>query len=148
MWQRLELVSQRSVFEVLKRTCAGGAGGVVGIEQGLDGALAEERAGDAGGDAVAGHVGQFLIHELRGIGVALADEAGVEPLLGDALELAEEMELRLLAGVAPFRVEQALGDVEEQRGRPHVAQVLQVQVHALADDAGVARDGRADEVGA
>ena len=51
----------------------------------------------------------FLIHELRRIGAALADEAGVEPLLGDALELTEQMELRLLAGVAPFRVEQAAG---------------------------------------
>ena len=71
----------------------------------------------AGGDPVAGHVGQFLIHELRGIGAAFADEAGVEPLLGDALELAEQMELRLLAGIAPFRVEQALGEVEDERAR-------------------------------
>ena len=102
----------------------------------------------AGGDPVAGHVGQFLIHELRGIGAAFADEAGVEPLLGDALELAEEVELRLLAGVAPLRVEQPLGDVEDERGRPHVAQMLEAHVHAFADDAGVARDGRPDEVGA
>ena len=70
-----------------------------------------------------------------GIGAALADEAGVQPLLGDALELAEQVELRLLAGIAPLRVEQALGEVEDQRGRPHVAQVLEVQVHAFADDA-------------
>ena len=105
-------------------------------------------AGDAGGDAVAGHVGQFLIHEQRGIGAAFADEAGVEPLLGDALELAEEVELRLLAGVAPFRVEQRWVTWKTQRRGPHVAQVLEVQVHAFADDAGVARDRRADEVGA
>ena len=96
---------------------------------------------------VAGHVGQLLVHELRGIGAALADEAGVEPLLGDALELAEEVELRLLAGIAPLGVEQPLGEVEDERGRPHVAEVLEVQVHALADDAGVARDRWADEVG-
>ena len=82
-----------------------------------------------------------------GIGAAFADEAGVEPLLGDALELAEQVELGLLAGIAPFGVEQALGDVEEQRGRPHVAQVFQVQVDAFADDAGVPGDRRADEVG-
>ena len=125
-----------------------GAGGVVRIEQRLDRTLADELPGDGGGDAVAGHVGQFLIHEQRGIGAALADEAGVEPLLGDALELAEQVELRLLAGVAPLRVEQPLGDVEDERGRPHVAQVLEVHVHAFADDAGVARDRRADEVGA
>ena len=30
---------------------------------------------------------------------------------------------------------------------PHVAQVFEVHVHAFADDAGVPRDGRADEVG-
>ena len=70
-----------------------------------------------------------------GIRAALADEAGVEPLLGDALELAEQVELRLLAGVAPLRVEQALREVEQQRRRPHVVQVLEVQVHAFADDA-------------
>ncbi len=46
----------------------GGAGGVVGIEQRLDGTLAEELPGDGRGDAVAGHVGQFLIHEQRRIG--------------------------------------------------------------------------------
>ena len=101
----------------------------------------------AGGDAVAGHVGQLLVHELRRIGAALADQAGVEPLLGDALELAEQIELGLLAGVAPLGVEQTLGEVEEQRGRPHVAQVLEVQVHAFADDAGVAGDRRADQIG-
>ena len=50
------------------------------------------------------------------------------------------MELGLLSGVAPFRVKQALRNVEEQRGRPHIAQVLQVEVHAFADDAGVPCD--------
>ena len=112
------------VLEVLKRTCRRGAGGIVGIEQRLDGPFAKELPGDAGGDAVAGHVGQLLIHELRGIGVTLADETGVEPLLGDALELAEQMQLRLLAGIAPLGVEQPLGDVEHKRGRAHVAQML------------------------
>ena len=134
-------------FRRVEADVPGRAGRVVGIEQRLDWAFAEELPGDGRGDAVAGHVGQFLVHELRRIGVAFADEAGVEPLLGDALELAEEVELRFLAGIAPFRVEQALSEVEEQRGRPHVAQMLEVQVDALADDAGVARDRWADEVG-
>ena len=87
--------------------------------------------GDGGGDPVAGHVRQLLVHEQRGIGAALADEAGVEPLLGDALELAEEVELRLLAGIAPFRVEQPVGEVEDERRGPHVAKMLQAHVHAL-----------------
>ena len=60
------------------------------------GPLADECAGDAGGDPVAGHVGELLIHELRRIGAALADEVAVEPLLGDALELTEQVELRRL----------------------------------------------------
>ena len=37
--------------------------------------------------------------------------------------------------------------VEEQRGRPHVAQVFEVEIDTLADDAGVLRDRRADEIG-
>ena len=124
-----------------------GPGGIVGVEQGLDRPRALQRTGDAGSDAVAGHVGQLLVHEERGIGVALADEAGVEPLLGDALELTEEVELRLLAGVAPLGVEQVLGEREEERGLPHVPKVPERHVHGLADDAGVARDGRSDQVG-
>ena len=73
--------------------------------------------------------------QLRRVGAALADEAGVEPLLRDALELAEQVELRLLAGVAPLRVEQPLRQVEQQRRRPHVLEVLEGQVAVLADDA-------------
>ncbi len=111
------------------------------------GRLPIELRGDAGGDPIARHVREFLIHELGGIGAAFADEAGVEPLLGDALELAEEMELGFLAGIAPFSVEQSLGEVEHQRGGAHVAQVLQIHVHAFTDDAGVSGYGRADQIG-
>ena len=67
-----------------------------------------KRARDAGGDALAGHVGQLLVFELGGIGAALANQIFVEPLLGDALELAEKMKLRVFARIAPFGVEQAL----------------------------------------
>ena len=63
----------------------------------------------------------FLIHQLGRISAALADETGVEPLFCDAFELAEQIEPWFSPRIAPFRVEQALGDVEEQRGRPHVA---------------------------
>ena len=115
-------------------------GGVVGIEQRLDGTCAFQRASDAGGDLVAGHVGEFLVHEDRRVGVTPADETRVKPLLGDALELAEEMETRRFAGVAPFGVEQALGDVEEKRRGAQVSEVFQIHVHALPDDASVARD--------
>ena len=77
---------------------------------------------DGGGDPLAGHVGQLLILELRRIGAALADETAVEPLLGDALELAEEVEFRLFAGVAPFGVEQVRVSWKTSVRGPHVAQ--------------------------
>ena len=102
MWQRrgvgLPAVGLRRVeVDVLR-----GAGGVVRIEHGLDRPLADELAGDAGGDPLAGHVGEHLVFELRRIGAAFADEVAVEPLLGDALELPEEVELRVFAWVAPL----------------------------------------------
>ena len=77
------------------------------------GLLAHHGARDRGGDAFAGHVGQFLIHELRRVGAAFAHQAGIEPLLGDALELPEQVELGVFAGIAPLGVDQALGQVEE-----------------------------------
>ena len=55
-------------------------------------------------------------------------------LFVQVLELAKEMQLRLLAGVPPFGVKQTLGDVENQRGRSNIAEVLQPEIHALADD--------------
>ena len=99
------------------------------------------------GNAVTSYVGQLLIHEQRGIGAALAHEVAVEPLPGDAFQLAEEVELGRFAGVAPFGVEQALGDVKKQRGRPHVSQVFQTEIDGFADDPGVLGDGRAHQIG-
>ena len=111
------------------------------------GLRSDQRAGDGGGDALAGHVRQFLVHELRRVGAALADQAGIEPLLGDALQLPEQVELGIFARVAPLGVDQALGQVEQQRGGPHVVQVFQTEFDALADDAFVLRDGGADQIG-
>jgi hypothetical protein len=51
---------------VLKRTWEVEPVGIVGIEEGLDGAGAFKRAGNRGGDPDAGHVGEFLIHEETG----------------------------------------------------------------------------------
>jgi hypothetical protein len=99
----------------------------VGVEHRLDRTLALERRRDRRGDAVARKV-------------------LVEPRLGDALELPEQVELGRLAGIAPFRVEQALREVVEQRRLAHLAEVLQAEVHRFADDALVPRDGRAHQV--
>jgi hypothetical protein len=67
-------------------------------------------------------------------------------LLGDALELTKQMEFRLLAGVAPFRVEQALGDLKDERRVPDVAEMREIHVGGLADDTGILRRGGADDV--
>ena len=37
--------------------------------------------------------------------------------------------------------------MKEQRGAPHVAEMLQIEVDAFADDAGVLRDRGADQIG-
>ena len=60
-------------------------------------------------NALAGRVGQFLVHELGGIRVAPTVEIAIEPLSGDALELAEEIELGLFTRIAELGVEQTLG---------------------------------------
>ena len=70
----------------------GGPDGVVGVEHRLDGALAREGGRDGGGDLVAGHVRQLLVHELGRVGAALAHQMSLQPLAGDALELAEEVQ--------------------------------------------------------
>ena len=77
----------------------------------------------------------------------LADEVIVEPLAGDPLELAEQMQLRLLSGIAPLGLQQPLREMEQQGRAPQVAGVHQVEVHALTDDALVAGDGRSYKVG-
>ena len=102
---------------------------------------------DAPRDAFASHIRKRQIHELRGVRAALADEVIVEPLARDPLELAEQVQLRLLARIAPLCLQQALGQVKQQGRAPQVAGVHQVEVHPLADDALVTGNGWANEVG-
>jgi hypothetical protein len=52
---------------------------------------------------------------LGGPGAALADETGIEPLPGDALELAEEVQLRFFARIAPMGVEESAGEMKQRR---------------------------------
>ena len=65
---------------------------------------------------------------------------------GDPLELPEEVELGIFAGIAPFGVEQTLGDVEEQRGATQIAGVNQIEINTFTDDALVLGNRRADEI--
>ncbi len=81
----------------------GRAGRVVGVEDRLDRMLADHRLGDRRLDALAGPVGDVLVDQLRRVGAAGAAQiAAVEPFAGDPLQLAEQVELRLVAGVAEF----------------------------------------------
>ena len=123
------------------------AGGIVGIEYRLDRALAEVALHDALSDALTGSVGELLVHQLGRVGAALADQMVVQPAARDPLELAEQVELRFRIGVAPVSLQQCLGQMEHQGGRPQVLQVLERQIYALADDARVVGDRRSDDLG-
>src|SRR3546814_33754 len=86
---RLPSIGLRGVEADMERR----PGGVVRIQHGLDGLGASERARDAGDDALTGHVGQRLVFELCRIGAALADQARIQPLSCDTLELTEQVQL-------------------------------------------------------
>ena len=124
-----------------------GADWIVRIEHRLDGAFFQVAGHDPPGDALAGGVRETLVQELGGPGAALADKVVLQPLARDPLELAEQVQLRFLAGVAPLGLQEPLGEVEDQSGRTHFLEMLQAQVHAFADDALVSRDRGSDQVG-
>ena len=71
-----------------------GTGRVVRVKHGSDGLCALKMASDSGMDAIAGHIGQFLVDQLRRVGPTLADQVIIQPLFGDALELPEQMQFR------------------------------------------------------
>ena len=57
------------------------------------------------------------------------------------------IELRLTPGITPFRVERAPSNVEQHCGRPRVAQMFQVHVHARTNDAQIVCDRTANQIG-
>ena len=67
--------------------------------------------------------------------------------LSDSLELTEQVELWLFAGIAPFRVKEALCYSKYQRGLSHVIQVFEAQIDTFADNAGVPSNRRTDQIG-
>ena len=62
---------------------------------------------DARSDSFTGHISQDLIHKLGRKSPALADEAFVQPLASDPLQLPKEMEFRLLSRITPTCAQQA-----------------------------------------
>jgi len=90
MWHRRESVSHRSFLDVLKFTWIVEPW-VVWVKDSLDGPLSNQGASDPGRDALTGHIGQFLVHELSRICSAFADQTGFEPLFGDAFQLTEQV---------------------------------------------------------
>lgn len=86
------------------------AGRVERVEDGLDlPALLQFLCGNALGDALAGRVRQFAVHQLRRIGAAFAFQALIQPLAHDALELPEQGNWGVLALIAPVLEQQVLG---------------------------------------
>ena len=108
-----------------------GASGIVGIEHGLDRPLADELAVDAGDDLAARHIREHFVFELRRICAAFAHQITVEPLLRDALELAEEMKLGVFARVAPPVQDKVRCQLIQNLRRSHVAGMNEIEVYAL-----------------
>ena len=67
----------------------------------------------------------------------VADEVTVQPLLGDALELAEQVQFRVLSRIAPLRHQQVGREFVENLGGPNVAGVSKCQIDGCADDSRV-----------
>ena len=71
----------------------------------------------------------------------------VEPFFGNAFELPEQVQFGFLAGITPFRVEQTLSQMEEQRRRANIAQMLERHIRRFTDNSGVLCLGWADKIG-
>jgi hypothetical protein len=137
IWQRRESVSQRSFFDVLKLTMCVEPVGLYESSTALMGTHAYRASRDAARDPFTGHVGQLLVHQLGRVGVRPCRQVVVEPLFGDALELAKQVSLGPRRDLATS-CRAAVCQVEEQRGAAHVAQCVEVEIDALADDALIA----------
>src|SRR5207245_1096181 len=68
----------------------------------LDGTLADHRGRDSRRDAVTGHIGDLRIENLGLLGASASEIAAFQPLAGDPLQLAEQIDFRFLARVAEF----------------------------------------------
>ena len=86
---------------MLKLTCIVEPVGLHAIKHGFDRPLADELTIDTGDDPAAGYVREHFIFELSRICTASAHEIAIEPLLGDALELTEQMKFRILTRISP-----------------------------------------------
>ena len=95
---------------------------------------------------VQGLISQLLVHELGGVGATLADQVVVQPAARDPLELAEQVQLRLLIRIPPVFLQQRLGQVVDHRRWAQIPAVDQVQVDAFTNDPGVVGDGRTDDL--
>ena len=54
------------------------------------------------------------------------------------------MQPRFLAWIAEFAIQQVIGEVRQNSGSPHVAQMLHSEIDAFAHDALIVGRGRAD----
>jgi len=73
-----------------------------------------------------------------------AEVTGFEPFACDSLQLAEQVDLWFLAGVAEFREQQVTSQPKQDRRAADLVERFDGQVYRLADDALVADLGGAD----
>jgi hypothetical protein len=81
------------------------AGRVVRVEQCLDRPFVEKMLRDAVRNFLARPVAEVAVEDLCLERITLANEVVIEPLLDDSLQLAEEVQFRLLSGIAELGVQ-------------------------------------------
>ena len=70
----------------------------------------DHRLGDRGLDTFASPVGDVLVEQLRRVRAASAAQiAAIEPFAGNAFQLVEQVELRVIAGVTEFSEQEGVG---------------------------------------
>ena len=106
----------------------GRATGIIRVKHGFDWPFADELPVDARDDPTASHIGKHLVFELSWVCAAFTLQVAVEPLLGDALKLAEEMELGVFSWVTPPVQNKVRCQLIQNLRRSHVTCVNEIEV--------------------
>jgi len=141
----------RGRVEVLARhesDMAGRTLRIIGVEHGADALLVANGAGDRVVDALTGLVCDFadLQHPVAGSALALKI-AFINPAPDDALDLVEEMQLRLAVRIAEIGIEKVLREFVGDRAGALVLHLRDREGDAFADDSFKKRLPRPHHVG-
>jgi hypothetical protein len=110
-------------------------GRVVGIEDGLDRTLANHRRSNRCRNAIAGHIGDLRIENLGLLGASAPEVSTFQPFTGDPLQLAEQVNLRLLSGVTELAEQQVLRQAKKDGRSPDLVEMFDGQIDWFADNA-------------